>query len=213
MFTDNDELAGLVATMVGAEQLVILSSVDGLFDGPPSDPQSRLIPTVDAEDETVSGHITAEKSSFGRGGMQTKLRMAQRTALAGVEVLLANGRRPRVLLELLEGRFHGTRVPAKGKLSTIKRFLAYAPPPIGGVRINAGAVAALRNPERANSLLPVGITAVIGEFERGDLIEILDEADVSIGIGRARYSAGQARDLLGKQGEKPLVHYDFLVLS
>lgn len=212
MFTDNDELAGLVATMVGAEKLVILSSVDGLFDGPPSDPASRLIATVEAEDEAVMEYVATERTSFGRGGMQTKLRMAQRTALAGVEVLLANGRRPNVLLEWREGRFHGTRIPAAAKLSTIKRFLAYGPPPIGSVRINAGAAAALRSPERATSLLPVGITAVEGEFERGDLIEILDENARRIGIGQARYGADQARERRGKQGEKPLVHYDFLVL-
>ena len=213
MFTDNDELAGLVATMVGAEKMIILSSVDGLYDGPPSDPASRLIPTVDPEDESVLDYIAAERSSFGRGGMQTKLRMAQRTALAGVEVLLANGRRPGVLHELLAGRFPGTRIPAREKLSTIKRFLAYTSAPIGRVRVNEGAAAALRHPDRASSLLPVGITAVEGDFERGDVIEIIAADGSSVGVGRARYGSERARALLGKQGEKALVHYDFLVLT
>jgi glutamate 5-kinase len=212
MFTDNDELAGLVATMVGAEKLVILSSVDGLFDGPPGAPDSQLIRTVDAEDESVLAFITAERTSFGRGGMETKLRTAQRTAQAGVEVLLANGRRPNVLTDLAADRFHGTRIPAGERLSTIKRFLAYAPASPGRVRINAGAVAALRHPERANSLLPVGITAIEGDFERGDLIEILAEDGSVVGVGRARYGADRVRQVLGKQGEKALVHYDFLVL-
>lgn len=213
MFTDNDELAGLVATMVGAEKMIILSSVDGLYDGSPNNPDSRLIATVDAEDETVLNYISAERSSFGRGGMETKLRMAQRTAQAGVEVLLANGRRPNILRDLLEDRFHGTRIPAGEKLSTIKRFLAYAPDPIGRIYINAGAAAALRHPARASSLLPIGITAIDGDFERGDLVEILTEDGSSVGVGRTRYGADQARELLGKQGEKALVHYDFLVLT
>ena len=110
MFTDNDELAGLAARMLKVDALVILSSVDGLFDGPPEDPASKLIAEVKAGDEKVLEFVQEEKSSFGRGGMATKLRIAKETARAGIPVFLGNGRKPEVLLQLLRGVWAGTRV-------------------------------------------------------------------------------------------------------
>ena len=114
MFTDNDELAGLVARMLGVDALVILSSVDGLFDGPPDAPDSRLIPFVDAADDGVQSFVQQEKTSFGRGGMGTKLRIATETARHGIPVLLGSGRLPGVLLQLLGGNWAGTQV--RGRL-------------------------------------------------------------------------------------------------
>ncbi|MEM6771574.1 MAG: glutamate 5-kinase [Bacteroidota bacterium] len=110
MFTDNDELAGLVARMLEVNALVILSSVDGLFDGPPEAPASRLIPMVAANDHSVLGFVQEKKTAFGRGGMATKLRIATETAQAGIPVFLGNGRKPDVLLQLLEGTWAGTQV-------------------------------------------------------------------------------------------------------
>ncbi len=110
MFTDNDELAGLAARMLQVDALVILSSVDGLFDGPPDAPGSQLIPLVNAADESVLDFIQDEKTSFGRGGMATKIRIASRTAQNGIPVMLGNGRTPHVLLSLLEGKWPGTVV-------------------------------------------------------------------------------------------------------
>jgi glutamate 5-kinase len=110
MFTDNDELAGLVARMLQVDALVILSSVDGLFDGPPEAAGSKLIRHVTAGDEAVIRFVQEKKTSFGRGGMATKLRIAKKTAAAGIPVLLGNGRRRDVLLELLKGSWSGTTV-------------------------------------------------------------------------------------------------------
>jgi len=110
MFTDNDELAGLVARMLEVDALVILSSVDGLYDGPPDAPESRLIRRVSAEDDSVLDFVQERKTSFGRGGMGTKLRIAAQTAAAGIPVLLGNGRRPNILLEVTRGKWSGTTV-------------------------------------------------------------------------------------------------------
>lgn len=110
MFTDNDELAGLVATMLGADALVILSSVDGLFDGPPEAADSRLIGVVDAADASVLGFVQEKKTSFGRGGMASKLEVAIRTANADIPVLLGNGRKQGILLGLSRGDWPGTVV-------------------------------------------------------------------------------------------------------
>ncbi len=117
MFTDNDELAGLAARMLQVDALVILSSVDGLFDGPPDDPGSQLIPLVNAADESVLDFIQDEKTSFGRGGMATKIRIASRTAQNGIPVMLGNGRTPHVLLSLLEGKWPGTVVTSDNERS------------------------------------------------------------------------------------------------
>jgi len=110
MFTDNDELAGLVARMLTADALVILSSVDGLFDGPPEAENSKLIKHIDAGDDSVLEYVQEQKTAFGRGGMATKLAIARRTAAADIPVLLGNGRRRDVLLTLLKGEWPGTTV-------------------------------------------------------------------------------------------------------
>ncbi len=112
MFTDNDELAGLVARMLGAEALVILSSVEGLYDGPPDAPDSRLIQQVEPVDDGVAGFVQARKSSGGRGGMATKLRIATETARSGIPVLIGNGRRPGILGQLAPGEWPGTTIAA-----------------------------------------------------------------------------------------------------
>ncbi|MGB3548774.1 MAG: glutamate 5-kinase [Saprospiraceae bacterium] len=212
MFTDNDELAGLVAGMLEADALVILSTVAGLYDGPPDHPDSRLIERVDPDDEDIAArYVQAGTSSFGRGGMQTKLRMAQRTARLGTDVYLGDGRRAGLLTELAAGNFHGTHVPAgEERVSGVKRFLAQRPTARAGVTVNAGAAAELRNPGRVSSLLPVGVTAVAGDFTKGEVILITGPDGETVGLGLAQYDSGTARAVLGKRGERPLVHYDYL---
>lgn len=214
MFTDNDELAGLLAAMINADALILLSSVDGVLDGHPDDPGSRVIPEIEADDEAVLKHIAPARSSFGRGGMNTKLRMAQKAARLGTTTYIANGRRANILEHILQGDFTGTCFPAKNAVSNVKKWLAHHEDEYKGtVVVNAGAEAALRSKEQISSLLPVGVTAVHGEFEKGDLIRIVNEKEEAIGLGLAQYSAKEAQDYLGEQGQKPLVHYDYLYVE
>ncbi|MCD8387661.1 MAG: glutamate 5-kinase [Bacteroidales bacterium] len=110
MFTDNDELSGLVAQMVGADALVILSNIDGLYDGDPANPESKIIPEV-APGRNVEEYIQAKRSSAGRGGMVSKCATAQRLAAEGIDVLIANGKRPSILLDLLLPTSGNTVVP------------------------------------------------------------------------------------------------------
>ncbi|MCB0638092.1 MAG: glutamate 5-kinase [Lewinella sp.] len=212
MFTDNDELAGLVTAMIDAEALIILSSVDGLFTGAPDDPAAELITRVAADDEAVAQHIAPVKSSFGRGGMSTKLRMAQQTARLGADVFLANGRRPGILAGILAGTAPCTHVPRAAPVSNVKKWIAHHQKPRGVAHINAGAKAAICDPERVTSLLPVGITRLEGEFEKGDLLLIIGPTGEPIGHGLAQYGAEKARNWLGQQDKKALVHYDYLVV-
>ena len=213
MFTDNDELASLVTSMLNADMLIILSTVDGLYNAAPDDPSAQLIESLAADDDSVLEHVAPVKSSFGRGGMGTKVRMAQQTARLGAEVILANGRRANVLAEILAGQGPCTRIAAaQNQPSNVKKWLAQQPRAQGSVTINEGAQTVLQDEQTVNSLLPVGIVAVEGDFTKGDLLHILGPAGQRIGIGIAQYDAATARSLLGQKGQKPLVHYDYLVL-
>jgi glutamate 5-kinase len=103
MFTDNDELAGLIATMMGVSELIILSNVDGVFTGDPADPASKLIRDIDPKDDSVLEYIGEKKSANGRGGMKTKFNMARKIACQGIDVVIANGKRDDILTDILHG--------------------------------------------------------------------------------------------------------------
>jgi len=212
MFTDNDELASLISTMMNADALIILSSVDGLFAGAPNDPNAKLITTIDADDESVFEHIAPVKSSFGRGGMATKLRMAQQTARLGTDVVLANGNTENILQKIINKQAVCTRIKAKNKVSNVKKWMALHKDVKGEVCINQGAKEVLCNSEMVSSLLPIGITEIKGQFHKGDVIHILGPKMEKIGLGMAQYNSEEARTLVGQKGQKPMVHYDYLVV-
>lgn len=212
MFTDNDELAGLVATMINADALIVLSNVDGLYAGSPDDPDAKLIKTIDANDQKVFDFIAPVKSSFGRGGMATKIRMAQQTARLGADVILANGRSKNILQQLVKGQGRCTRIKAKTTVSSIKKWMALHPDSKGAVHINQGAMNALSNPENISSLLPIGLTTVKGDFKKGDIIDIINTNGKKIGVGMAQYDASELIGLLGVKAQKPIIHYDYLMI-
>lgn len=217
MFTDNDELAGLLASMIGADDLYILSSVDGLFTADPKSADSRFIAVVEEgcrqwEKYTASG----TRSEFGRGGMHTKCRVASRMAELGIATFFANGRKEQMILSLFERRENCVStyfVPAKKK-SAVKKWIAHEKGREKGVvLINPCAVQILRDNKKACSLLPVGITDVQGNWEKGDILCIRSEKLDLVGFGRAQYSAKVAKEHIGKKGERPLVHYDYLYVE
>ncbi len=213
MFTDNDELAGLIASMLNANALVILTNVDGIYNGHPSDPSSSVISEISSGGIDVSAFVSAEKSQFGRGGMITKTHMAQKVAQLGIAVHIANGTRNNILHSILQGDAPHTRfVPQKSK-SGKKKWIAHSETAaIGSVTVNTGAKQALLS-DKATSLLPVGVTAIVNDFKKGDIIKLVDESGSLIGLGRAEYGAEKAKEKLGHKNEKPLVHYDYLYLQ
>ena len=162
MFTDNDELSGLIAAMMDAEALIILSNIDGIYNGDPSDPASAVIRTVEPHRDDLSGYIQTGRSQFGRGGMLTKYRMASKVADEGIEVTVANGKRDGILTDLLSpgSDVVSTRfVPASHSISQVKKWIAHSEGfAKGELHINEGAYEALLRPE-ATSLLPVVCTA------------------------------------------------------
>ena len=209
MFTDNDELAGLLATMVNADVLALLSTVPGVLQ--PED--GKPIDTWDDERHTIDAVVRSGTSRLGRGGMHSKLAVARKTAGLGTTVIIADGRATDVLPQIVSDTPMGTRFPASAPATPARRWLSgMAGHALGVVIVNDGARDALLDQHRLTSLLPVGVERVVGEFQRGDVIEVRDMNERLLGCGRAGYDAEEARAALGQRDRKPLIHYDYLYL-
>lgn len=215
MFTDNDELSGLIAAMMDADTLIILSNVDGIYTGSPSDAESHLIEKVNLEDHLTS-YIQSAKSGFGRGGMGTKYGIARRLSQEGVRVIIANGNRPGVIESLVRDPAsvpHTEFVPSSSQVGAIKRWIAHSESfAKGRVYVDASAESALRS-DKAVSLLPVGVVAASGEWEEGDIVNIFSISGEKIGVGRASLDSYAIKQLMGTRGTRPLVHYDYLYID
>lgn len=212
MFTDNDELAGLMASLINADELIILSNVDGIYNGDPKDQNSKLIERVE-EGQDFSSYISNDKSSFGRGGMLTKANLAMKMADLGINVCIANGKKENILLDLMEGNAKATFFESKKKKTPSKQWVATSEKfSKGTIYINQGAKNALFENDAA-SLLPVGIIRIEGEFEPKDIVSIVDQEGQSIGLGRVDYNTLDAKEVIGKNGFKPIVHYNYLYLK
>lgn len=229
MFTDNDELSGLIASMMNAQALIILSNIDGIYNGTPADPASEVIREIE-HGKDLSSYIQTSKSSFGRGGMLTKTNIARKVADEGITVIIANGKRDNILVDILcreaPALFTGSRAPAPAPrlrytrfipssqpVSSVKKWIAHSEGfAKGELHINDCATQVLAS-DKAVSILPIGITAVRGEFEKDDIVRIIDFEGNPVGVGKANCSSEQAREAMGKHGKKPVVHYDYLYIE
>lgn len=214
MFTDNDELAGLLSSMMNTEALFVLSNVDGIYTGMPGEEGSELVPLIREGRDDLSSYISTTKSNFGRGGMLTKCRVAQKTAASGINVHIANGTRDNIILDLATNpaSVEHTRFEANSPRPAIKKWMAYAEGfAKAEVVVNTGARSALTGP-KARSLLLAGVVALQGDFKKGDLLRIKDEQGSLIGIGRAQYEKAVAERHLKDERYRPLVHYDYLFI-
>lgn len=215
LFTDNDELAGLVASQVSADAVIILSSVEGFLTGSPDDKHSEVIPQINCQEaSTYQKYILPNKTEFGRGGMLTKFHIAKKLTLQGIAVHLANGKRDNVLVDLISGKKIGTKFIPNKKSSAIKRRLAYSEGLTRGlVQVNKQAEDLLISRTKIMSLLPVGVIAVKGDFNKGDIIEIIGEEKKKLGFGIAEYNSEKAKDLMGKQKARPVIHYNHMFID
>ena len=215
MFTDNDELSGMVAAMMDAEALIILSNIDGIYNGNPSEPGTEVIREI-LPQQDLSCYIQTGKSQFGRGGMLTKCRIATKVADEGIEVIVANGKRDSILTDVLcESRdVVCTRfIPSDRTISPVKKWIAHSEGfAKGELHVNEGAYEALSRPE-AVSLLPIGVREVKGEFEKDDIVKIIAPDGRQIGVGRIACDSNRARQAAGKKGIRPFIHYDYLYLD
>jgi len=215
MFTDNDELSGMIAAMMDADALIILSNIDGIYTGLPTDPDAKVIREIPLDND-ITEYIHTSKSIFGRGGMATKYRIARKVANEGIEVIIANGKTEKILPRIIrkDPDIVYTRfVPSDKASSGIKKWIAHSDSfAKGEIHINANAAKALTG-EKAISLLPVGVVSVKGAFEKDDIVRIIDDKGRVIGVGKASYDSEKTRELTGRKGNKPVIHYDYLYLE
>jgi glutamate 5-kinase len=215
MFTDNDELSGLIASLMDCQALFILSNVDGVLSGNPGDEGVKLIPEIEADDKSIAKFISPVKSGFGRGGMLTKCSIAQKIALHGIDVYIANGSRENILMDILtEQKVPYTRFKALSKkVKGVKKWLSHSATfAKGAVVVNKGAAEALLS-TKPTSLLTIGIEKLDGFFKKGDLVKIYDTKGKYLGLGKAQYGSPELSQSLGIKKKKPFIHYDYLVLN
>ena len=223
-FGDNDTLGALVANLVEADVLVILTDQRGLYASDPRlDPAAQFIDVAAAGDPDLERMAGGAGSSIGRGGMITKVLAAKRAAGSGAGTVIAWGREPDVLLRLAAGEAIGTTLwAATPKLAARKQWMVDHLQLRGAVTVDAGAAQKLR--DEGKSLLPIGVVEVEGAFARGDVIAVRTTAGTEIARGLANYSAAETRLIarkpsaqieaaLGYAGEPELIHRDNLVLS
>ena len=197
IFGDNDNLSAMVANLVDADLLALLTDIDGLYTSDPQrNPEAKLIPRVekiDAEIERLAGNTS---SPSGVGGMITKLEAAKLATASGVTVVIANGRKPDILKQIAQQQNVGTVFPPRTtKLESKKRWMLSGLASRGKITIDEGAVQALKKQNR--SLLPAGVVDVSGEFQRGDVVEIFDCSGNHIGCGIPNYSARDIATIKG----------------
>jgi glutamate 5-kinase len=222
-FGDNDTLGALVANLIEADALIILTDQIGLYTADPrKDPNATLVSLAQAGDEKLEAMAGGAGSHIGSGGMLTKVLAAKRAARSGAHTVIASGHEIDVLPRLMSGNSIGTLLEAQPlPLNARKQWLADHLQISGKVTLDAGAVHALRN--EGKSLLPVGITKVSGEFERGTVVAIFDTHGQDIARGLINYNATETRRiaghpsneiefLLGYVDEPELIHRDNLIL-
>lgn len=223
-FGDNDTLGALVANLVDADALVILTDQKGLYSADPRrDPAAQFVHEARAGDPALEAMAGGAGSSIGKGGMITKILAAKRAAGSGASTVIAWGREPDALLRLAQGEAIGTLLVAQtAKTQARKQWMADHLQLRGSVVVDEGAALKLR--QEGKSLLPIGMTAVDGEFSRGDVIAVRDPSGAEIARGLANYASAEARllcrkpssefeRLLGYTAEAEMVHRDNLVLN
>ncbi|NIP85929.1 MAG: glutamate 5-kinase [Planctomycetales bacterium] len=195
-FGDNDRLAAAVTNLLRAPLLILLSDVDGLYDGDPSDPQARLIPTVTQINEAIVQLAAPRGSGVGKGGMASKLEAAHIATAAGENVIIANGHQPGTLARILAGETVGTLLVAQGQtISSRKRWIAFTAQPRGRLLLDDGAVRAVRDQKR--SLLPIGIVATEGHFQKGDVVALCHPSGQEFARGLTNYSSTEIARIQG----------------
>ena len=200
---DNDNLSALVATMIEADLLILLTDQSGLFTSDPNkDKSARLIEKIDSLEipELVWKAAGGSRTKLGTGGMLTKLQAAETSRRSGTMVVIAKGDVPNVIIDLADGAQIGTHIlPVVDKLESRKRFMLAGARPRASIRVDSGATKAVL---AGGSLLPVGVTITTGQFERGDIVKVKGPEGKDIAIGLTNYGASDIHKIKGKQSRE-----------
>ncbi|MGV3574615.1 MAG: glutamate 5-kinase [Devosia sp.] len=221
-YGDNDRLSARVATMIEADCLVLLSDIDGLYTAPPAkDPNAQHIPVVESITPAIEAMAGGAASHLSRGGMTTKVEAGKIATLAGTAMVIAKGTETHPLKALTEGGRHTLFHPARSRAQARKRWIMGTLTVAGTLQVDAGATSALK---QGRSLLPIGVTKVSGEFERGDTVAVVDPDGREIARGLVGLDSEDARlamgkrsstvvELLGIGSRSELIHRDNMVLT
>jgi glutamate 5-kinase len=211
IFGDNDNLSAMVANLIDADRLLILTDTAGLYTADPHcDPNARLISEVRRIDSEIERLAADTPSRLGTGGMITKIEAAKLATASGVTVVIADGREPDIILRLASGEAIGTRfLPITNKLESRKRWMLSGLSTKGQLVVDSGAALALRKQKR--SLLAAGIKSIDGQFQRGDIVNIYDPEGSRIGCGITNYSSTDIAAIKGAHSKKiaSLLGYDY----
>lgn len=217
-FGDNDRLAALVADLIHAPLLILLSDIDGLYDGDPRKPGAKLIPTVHQIDASIQALAFDRLTGLSKGGMASKLRIAHQITNAGGAMIIANGREPKILQKILNCEDYGTLfLPQGTRMAARKQWIGYAIFPRGRVLVDDGCANALIN--KGKSLLPIGVREVQGDFDHGDVIAVCTLNGLEIGRGLTNYSSSELKEIQGKRSTEfeaeyeEVIHRDNLTLT
>ncbi|MDD9889863.1 MAG: glutamate 5-kinase [Gammaproteobacteria bacterium] len=222
-FGDNDTLAALVANLINADVMIVLTDQDGVYSADPRmDSSAKFIETASANDDSLMEYA-GKGSSLGRGGMFTKISAAKLAARSGTSTIITNGNTDEVLLQIAKGRPLGTLLEADSEpMAARKQWLAGQLGLKGSLVLDAGAVKVLK--ESGKSLLAVGIKKADGKFSRGDMVACIDESGKEVARGLVNYDQGEVQTLLGQSsekisellgyaGEEEIIHRDNLILT
>jgi glutamate 5-kinase len=200
-FGDNDRLAAMVTNLIRAPLLIVLSDIEGLYDGDPSLPTSKLVSTVEKIDERVLAYVRDRKTGASKGGMASKLEAARIVTMAGEHMIIAGGRRTDVLAKLMSGEPLGTLFLAQGKtISPYKRWLGFSAQVRGRIQVDEGARKAIL--EKGRSLLAAGVVGTQGDFQKGDAVALCDSEGKVIARGLSNYSSADVERIKGLKSEK-----------
>ncbi|NLY02060.1 MAG: glutamate 5-kinase [Rhodopirellula sp.] len=195
-FGDNDRLAAMVTNLIQAPLLVLLSDVEGLYDGDPQTPGRRVIPTVDRLDQSTYDLVKDRLTGLSKGGMASKLNAARQATAAGENVIIASGRQPGTLRKILAGESVGTLVLAEGSvLAARKRWIGFTAQPRGYLVLDDGARQAIQTQGR--SLLAIGVVKVLGRFNKGDIVGLRDTAGREFARGLINYNSDDIQRVRG----------------
>ncbi|MGD9720254.1 MAG: glutamate 5-kinase [Pirellulales bacterium] len=199
-FGDNDRLAAMVTNLIRAPLLVLLSDVDGLYDGDPTDPAARVIPTVSKLDPSITNLVRDSATGLSKGGMASKLEAARIATSAGENVVIANGRVPGNLARIVAGEVVGTLFLAQGQaIPSFKRWLGFTAQPRGTLLVDAGAREAME--KKGKSLLAIGVVEVRGNFHKGDVVALADTNGQEFARGLTNYSFADLAKIKGLKTE------------
>jgi len=210
-FGDNDNLSAMVANLVDADLLLLLTNTAGLYTADPArNPDARLISQVERIDPEIERVAAGVSSRLGTGGMITKIEAAKLATASGITVVIADGREPDIILRLVAGEGAGTRfLPTSSKLESRKRWMLSGLSTRGKLAVDSGAALALKKQKR--SLLAAGIKRVDGKFQRGDIVNIYDPQGTRLGCGITNYSSADIGIIKGAHSRKfaTLLGYDY----